>query len=287
MSSRSPSPARRAPRSPRFLARAAAAALSLTLASPAARAQGDYFNTDAGRPIRVEDAYAVERYALDLHLAPVTVERRVGATDWMLNPEIAYGLLPRTQIEVGVPIGYRGGTSGRSTGVAGIDLSTLYNFNVETLRWPALAVRLGALLPVGRFGPENYHASATALATRSYDWGRLHVNGTYTTGTEPAGRDPGRELSRWLAGAAVDRTFPLQSFLLTAEAYAAQPVGPDARTAWTIAGGIRFQATPYVALDAGLGRRVSGSDPAWFITFGVARLVPMKLLMPGVGRWGR
>jgi hypothetical protein len=35
-------------------------------------AQTDYYNTDAGRPITVEDAYATERYAFELQLAPVS-----------------------------------------------------------------------------------------------------------------------------------------------------------------------------------------------------------------------
>ncbi|MEO5902894.1 MAG: hypothetical protein ABIQ55_02665, partial [Gemmatimonadaceae bacterium] len=38
-------------------------------------AQTDYYNTDTGRPIQIEDAYATERYAFEMKLAPVRLER--------------------------------------------------------------------------------------------------------------------------------------------------------------------------------------------------------------------
>ena len=40
-------------------------ALSATLPSTA-RAQTDYYNTDAGRPVRIEDAYTLERRGFEL-----------------------------------------------------------------------------------------------------------------------------------------------------------------------------------------------------------------------------
>src|SRR5688500_4458202 len=65
-------------------------------ASRPASAQTDYYNTDAGRPIRIEDAYATERYAFELQLAPLRLERsRGGVYNWGVEPEIAYGILPR------------------------------------------------------------------------------------------------------------------------------------------------------------------------------------------------
>src|SRR5688572_23274403 len=43
--------------------------------SPAA-AQTDYYNIDSGRPVRIEDAYPVERYAFEAQVAPLRMERR-------------------------------------------------------------------------------------------------------------------------------------------------------------------------------------------------------------------
>ena len=46
-------------------------------------AQTDYYNTDAGRPLQIEDAYAVERRALEIQAAPLRLERnRRGVYSW-------------------------------------------------------------------------------------------------------------------------------------------------------------------------------------------------------------
>ncbi|HEU0076252.1 MAG TPA: hypothetical protein VFQ76_01310, partial [Longimicrobiaceae bacterium] len=83
---------------------AGAAAALCALAGPLG-AQTDYYNTDKGRPVRVEDALPVERHAFELQLAPLRLERASGGVySWELAPEIAYGILPRTQLEVGFPL---------------------------------------------------------------------------------------------------------------------------------------------------------------------------------------
>ena len=83
---------------------ATSCALALALLVPAAaHGQTDYYNTDRGRPVQVEDAYVTERHAFELKLAPVRLERtNGGAYNWGLEPEIALGILPRTQVELGV-----------------------------------------------------------------------------------------------------------------------------------------------------------------------------------------
>src|SRR5215213_2714705 len=52
-----------------------AAVLAVLVRGAPAGAQTDYYNTDEGRPVRVEDAYPTERYAFELQLAPVRLER--------------------------------------------------------------------------------------------------------------------------------------------------------------------------------------------------------------------
>ena len=56
-----------------------ALAAMLPLASMRADAQTDYYNTDAGRPVTVEDAFPVERYAFELQAAPLRLERQCAA----------------------------------------------------------------------------------------------------------------------------------------------------------------------------------------------------------------
>src|SRR5688500_19135766 len=72
-----------------------------------ALAQTDYYNIDAGRPVTIEDAYPVERFAFELQAAPLRLARqRGGVYQWSDEPEIAYGILRRTQLEIGFPLAH-------------------------------------------------------------------------------------------------------------------------------------------------------------------------------------
>ncbi|MFN2564642.1 MAG: hypothetical protein ABR499_06465, partial [Gemmatimonadaceae bacterium] len=190
---------------PRLMHRFAGAA-ALALLAPPAFAQTDYYNTDAGRPVQIEDAYPVERRAFELQAAPLRLERsRGGVYRWGIEPEVAFGILPRTQIEVGFPLAFiDAGAGERTTGLAGIDVSALYNLNTETTI-PALGIAAGVVLPAGGLAPDEAYASVKGIATRTFSWARFHVNGEYTFGSRPTAADESAgvaELSRWLAGLA-------------------------------------------------------------------------------------
>lgn len=252
-------------------------------------AQTDYYNTDRGRPVQVEDAYATERHAFELKLAPVRLERsHGGAYHWGVEPEIAYGILPRTHVELGVPFTYADVGGARRSGIAGLDLSVMHNLNVESRTLPALGLRADLLAPVGALAPKRAYASLTAMATRTYSWMRFHVNGQYTVGAAPtasqANGASALEQSRWLAGIAADRTFPLESLLLTAELFAQQPLESSTPVSLTAGTGVRYQWSPTLALDAGIGRRLTGEDRAWYVTFGTAFAFALPSLIGGGGR---
>jgi hypothetical protein len=249
-------------------------------------AQTDYYNTDRGRPVQVEDAYATERHAFELKLAPVRLERSSGGVySWGVEPEIAYGILPRTHLEIGVPVAYAElGPYEQRAGIGGIDLSLMHNLNTESRTLPALGFRADVLAPVGNLAPDRAYASLTGMLTRTYTWMRFHVNGQYTFGSTPTITDetdaPAIEQSRWLAGLAADRTFPLNSLLLTAEVFAEQPIVESNPIEYTVGTGIRYQVSPTLALDAGVGRRLTGDDKAWYVTFGTAYAFALASLVP-------
>ncbi len=261
-------------------ARSLVAALLVAFPSALA-AQTDYYNTDAGRPITVEDAYATERYAFELQLAPLRLERANGGLyTWEVEPEIAYGIFPRTHIEIGVPIAYRDqGPAAKTLGAAGLDISMLHNLNAET-SIPALGVAGELLLPFGGLAAENAYFSAKGIATRTFTWARFHLNARYTFGEDREDED----ISRWLLGLAIDRASPLKSMLVTAESFVSQPIREDGEVQWNLGGGVRYQASPRLALDGGLGKRLTGDDQGWFVTFGMARAFAIRSLLPGAGR---
>lgn len=262
---------------------AVAAGGALLAVTPLA-AQTDYYNTDAGRPVQIEDAYPVERYAFEAQVAPLRLERTDdGAYQWEIEPELAYGVLPRTSVEVGFPLAFRdaGGTEGEF-GLGGVDLSVLHNLNVETSGLPAFAVAADVLLPVGGFAPDGVYPSVKGIATRTFDFARFHVNGRYTFGSTPEIDEEVGEASRWMAGVAVDKALPLRSMLLIGDVFVEQPLHEAEDLAWNAGAGVRYQLDPYFALDAGLGRRLTGKEQGWFVTFGAARAFAIRSLIPGL-----
>ncbi len=276
-----------------------AARAFLTIAVMIARpvlAQTDYYNTDRGRPTQIEDAYVTERYNLELKVAPLRLELpRRGGSSLGVEPELAYGLLPRTQLEIGLPVGTTTVSGARRTGIAGLSLSVMHNLNAETEHWPALALRADVLAPVGVLARDRAATSLTGLLTRSFAWGRVHANSQYTFGSGGLGtqntaaatpeRDGVVEISRWITGLAVDHTLPLRSTLITAEVYGRAPLDPNERVDYTTGAGVRYQATPKLALDAGAGRRLNGAGEGWYVTFGTAYSFGLRRLFPG-GDWG-
>ncbi|HEY0811453.1 MAG TPA: transporter [Longimicrobiales bacterium] len=248
-----------------------------------ALAQTDYYNIDAGRPVTIEDAYPVERFAFELQAAPLRLERqRGGVYQWSVEPEIAYGILRRTQLEIGFPLAYvDNGLGNRSLGLAGIDVSMLHNLNVETETLPAIGLAADVTLPVGSHAGNRTYVSGKAIVTRTFRWARIHANGRYTFGSAPESEaDRGlEELSRWTAGVAIDRAIPLKSMLMIGEVFATQPLG-DGGVEWNAGAGLRYQWSPRLALDAGLGKAFSGDDNSWHFTLGAAYAFAIRALMP-------
>lgn len=141
-----------------------------------ARAQADYRNLDAGFPVRIEDAIVTERYALDLDLANIRFDALSGGRRRLqFEPEITYGIFPRTEMWVRTTTYYRERQITPRKGVAGVGVGGMYQFNVETLDFPALAIASEIYLPAGRNRLPPSYSLKTAL-TKSFTQGRIHLN---------------------------------------------------------------------------------------------------------------
>lgn len=241
--------------------------------------QTDYYNTDAGRPMQIEDAHPVERRAFEIQAAPLRFERSgSGASHWEIEPEVAYGIFPRTHIEFGAPfaLAVTDEEGEKKSGLSGIHLSAFHNLNSET-SIPALAIAAGVLLPVGWLAPDDAYFSVKGVLTRTFKWARFHVNGEYTFGTRLEAGDAesagAAELSSWLGGVAVDRAFPLEALLVSGEVFASKPMYQGEPLQWNAGAGLRYQLDPRVNIDGGIGRRLTGDDRGWYITLGSAYAV--------------
>jgi len=235
-------------------------------------AQTDYYNLDHGRPLRTEDAYATERYAVELKVSPLTLTRAPGGA-WAYRPmvEMKYGILPGLEISAGVePVIRRGaGVASESAGEA--EFSALLNLNTETLGLPALGVRLSTHVPLEP--DEGMAFEAKGIITRTLIGPiRAHLNGAWLLGD-------GRE-DDWWAGGALDYVLPFDATLLLAEAVVGQPrlAGQSLRVVTTF--GLRRQLTPSLGMDAGVGRALRGEGDDWRITFGLTGTMGARRLIP-------
>jgi hypothetical protein len=322
-------------------------------------AQAHYYNLDAGRPTRVEDAVPTERNGIDLHLAALRLERLDDGTyRWRSEPKLSFGVLPMMSFELRAPIMHlvRPGVGGRrTTGLAGIGVGALRALNVERSRLPALALAGEALVPAGAFSSGRTSYAIQMLATKTTPIVRTHVNaslGTYGVraprliaapgptcppgfvpapgggceeyvvppdvpcAVNPRGTgDPEWAMSRvdasllarpssqsasgcstaprqqiaerpyglrWAAGVGIDRTFPLQSMLVTADVFAERFLGLYPNVDWTAELGIRRQWSPKVVVDLGVARRFAGSTRSSSVTLGVTYAFAARL--PGIRR---
>ena len=258
------------------------AAMSLALAAAPVMSQTDYYNTDAGRPVQVEDASPVERHAFEAQVAPLRLERGDnGSYHWEVEPELAYGILPGTQVELGIHLDVTDQEEvGRSLRAEGVELAALHNLNVETRTLPAMALAGEIFVPLAGSGEMHVVPSVKAIATRTFRMARVHLNGGYSFAGEdesPAGG--AGDHARWMAGAAIDRAFPFTGALLIVDLFVEQPLPAGSELAWTAEAGTRYQLDPFFALDLGVGRRMSGEARAWFITLGAARTFGLRSLI--------
>jgi hypothetical protein len=257
---------RGAVRLPLAVAAAAAFAASPTLA------QTDYYNLDKSRPLRVEDAYATERYAFEVQAAPLTLSHASGVLLYAPSLELKYGILPGMEMSAGVEAQVTRRDSETSGRISEVELSALYNLNSETLRIPALGVRVTGHVPLEDGESPSVELKGTVTRVLGGVW-RAHINGAAVLGEDVE--------SRWWTGLALDYVLPFRSLLLLGETWYSHPRVSDADGRVHSAAGFRYQLTPRTSLDLGAGRDWAGTDRVdWRVTLGVTTAEGFRSLMP-------
>lgn len=245
-----------------------------------ATAQTDYRNLDGERPTFVSDAYPIERWAFELTMPWRFEQAASGNSAHTLAPELSYGIFANGQVGFSMPLAAVDRGMDTQWGLAGIHAFGLYNITTESGSWPAVSVRMDLNVPVGVNGGDATRAGAMLLATRSFGPQRIHVNVSAAAGADDTegGAEP---LPRWSAGAAIDRTFIRESLLLIGEVYALRHQSSDP-TEVTASVGARWQLSPTLVLDGGIGRRLSSSGPDVTVTIGLSHAFAFASLLPSV-----
>jgi hypothetical protein len=230
----------------------------------------DHDNLDKNRPVQIEDAYPLAMGEIALEGGVRVNDRRQGRTRVTFQPQLLYGAFYNTQVEIGGDLLTEPTTINGAEKSGDLRVGVLYNFNTETLPWPALAVKLEMDLPTG-VRSRGVDGTVTGIATRSFGRLRTHLNAEYTV----VGAAQGRErngLYSLVAGVSYPLGYPsMFRDTLIADVFTRQSDVSGERNPTGIEAGIRHQVSSRLVLDAGLGTEFAGpSDRSAF--FGILGL---------------
>ncbi len=228
-----------------------------------ATAQEDFRSLDAGRPLKVTDAYPKKHLEWEFRLGLQGRWTEDGRR-WLAGLiELETGLFRNFEIGAGLEVATEGGTSGtglpghqhRSEDLHGLGIEALYNFKHEGWTWPAIAIQAGLKVPTGGHLSRGGSASSVDLLfTRSFASRlRIHVNGGYVGASLEDGDD------YWRGGVAFDIPMGFSSRLIMGSLYAEAPVYFGSTRAWAELG-TRVQVTNLTVIDVGLATRLDEWD---------------------------
>ncbi len=247
-------------------------------------AQTDFYNTSQGRPLRIEDAIPVEYRGVELNVAPLRLDflrttRGTGRFTRRRRSGFFRGLnfsSPcRSRTSTHPTTSARGSCGPRHFGAPCVEHGDVDTGARDCRR--RLASRWAVRRRHRRTGPQgnlDSNASVGSLPRQRSSLRRARRRAPTTRATFDA--NDGRDLSRWLAGSRSTRRLRLHSLLVTAESFAEQPISRMTPVAWSAGTGLRYQLTPRWTMDAGIGRRFSGDDRAWYVTFGSAYALGLR-----------
>jgi hypothetical protein len=241
----------------------ATAALILVLMTAQAWAI-DHKNLDEGRPLRLEDAYAISTGEIAVEAGAGFRLLRRGTDQGVFPVELLYGALPNVQVGVGTTLLTSPHDVDDRPKSGDLHLSALYNLNQETLALPAFGIKLGLGLPTG-VDARGYAVELKGIVTKSFDQLSLHLNAGYEflTATRDDERDERYEF-------ALGFSYPVGAPRFTRATLVGDVFAEQAghRGESTTAGtevGVRFQLTPRVVWDIGVGTEFAGpADRARF-----------------------
>ena len=253
-------------------------AVSLVILSGGrASAQEDFRSLDAGRPLKVTDAYPKKYLEWEIQSGL----RSGWADDGRRSLEGAIaletGLLRNLEVGTSLELATKNDGVTTTTGLEALEIDVLYNFKHEGWTWPAVAVQTSVTAPTGGdLSREDWAWGAGLILTRSFASRlRMHFNGGYLVASGVDGGD------YWRGGLAFDIPTGFSSRLIAGDLYTEIPVDSGPTRLWAELGS-RIQISNVTVLDVGLATRLDewddgGANIALILgfsrVFGIPRLV--------------
>lgn len=246
------------------------------LGAAPAWAQEDFRQSEADRPLLVEDAYSLKlrEWEVELGLRGTVAEEGSALAG---KGELKAGLFMNAQVGLELEAAVEGEGPGSEAGLETVGAHLLYNFNREAWSWPAFAARADVRTPgTGAAGREDWSAVWKGIATRSFGRLRLHANGGYAVASDADGGD------HWLAGLGFDFPVGLFSRAVLGDVFVEIPEDEGRTRVWLEAGS-RWQVTNRSVLDFGLSTRLDEWERGRAnvaLVLGISRIVGPAGLTP-------
>ncbi len=231
------------------------AASMVILLSGMVSAQEDFRSLDAGRPLKVTDAYPKKYLEWEFQSGLRGAWAEGGRRSLEGLFELETGLFRNFEIGTSLELATRSDGTSTTTGFEALEIDALYNFKHEGWTWPAVAVQTAVTAPAGGdLSREDWAWGADLILTRSFASRlRIHVNGGYLVASEVDGND------YWRGGLAFDIPLGFSSRLIAGDLYAEIPVNTGATRVWAELGS-RIQVSNVTVLDVGLATRLDEWD---------------------------
>jgi hypothetical protein len=217
----------------------------------------DHTNLDESRPLRLEDAYALAEGEIALEAGGgFTLQRRT-SNRGVFPAEVLYGAYPNLQVGVGTTLSTDPRDIDDRPKSGDLHVGALYNFNQETISLPALALKVGVDTPTG-VGAQGYGVELKGIITKSIERLSVHLNAGYEfLVATPRGYRDGRY--KFALGASYPVGAPqFTRATLVGDVFAEQSMRRREPTFVGAEVGVRYQLTPRVVWDVGIGTEFAG-----------------------------
>jgi outer membrane putative beta-barrel porin/alpha-amylase len=217
----------------------------------------DHTNLDEGRPLRLEDAYAIADGEIAIEIGGGFTLPRRGSNQGVLPAEILYGAYPNLQLSVGTTLATDPRDIDDRPKSGDLQVSALYNFSQETISLPAFALKVGVDTPTG-VGARGYGVEVKGIITKSIERLSLHLNAGYEflIATSTGDRE-GRY--QFALGASYPIGAPqFTRATLVGDVFAEQSTRRGESTFVGTEVGLRYQLTPRIVWDVGIGTEFAG-----------------------------
>ena len=228
-----------------------AAGVVAILCSREAIGQEDFRSLDAGRPLKITDAYPKKylEWEFQFGLQGGWTEGGRRSLEGLL--ELETGLFRNFEIGAGLQVSTENDGGSTTTGLGALEIEALYNFKHEGWAWPGIAIQAGVEAPTGsNLSRDDWAWGVDLILTQSFSNRlRMHVNGGYVMASEVDGDD------FWRGGVAFDIPLGFSSRVIMGDLYTEIPVDTGPTRAWAELG-TRVQVTNLSVIDMGLATRL-------------------------------